>query len=117
MEHIASESKRLPGDTVRAFRSQLVQHAFSWTRLGWSNIEETMIIMPHALKQMAYWVCIAASGAVLAGCAETSYPTLPTIPSVGDSLLSPNEQQKAIKDLSSERAQTGEVEKPGGASH
>jgi hypothetical protein len=51
-------------------------------------------------------------GAVLAGCAETTYPSLPGLPSGGDSLLTPTEQQKAIRDLSAERAQTGEVEKP-----
>jgi hypothetical protein len=73
--------------------------------------------MPRALSKIVCWVCIASLGAALAGCAETTYPTLPTIPSVGDSLLSPTEQQKAIKDLSSERAQTGEVEKPASGSH
>jgi hypothetical protein len=68
--------------------------------------------MPRALNRTAYWVCVALVGAVLAGCAETTYPSLPGLPSGGDSLLTPTEQQKAIRDLSAERAQTGEVEKP-----
>ena len=70
--------------------------------------------MPRALSRIVCWVCVALAGAVLAGCAEATYPTLPSLPSVGDSLLSPSEQQKAIKDLSAERAQTGETDKPTG---
>jgi len=69
--------------------------------------------MPRATKRTAYWVCVAVIGASLAGCAETTYPTLPSLSSGSDSsLLSPTEQQKAIKDLSEERAQTGEPDKP-----
>ena len=68
--------------------------------------------MPRTLSKAVCWICIVLAGAVLAGCAETTYPTLPSLPSVGDSLLSPTEQEKAIKDLSAERAQTGEVDKP-----
>ncbi len=70
--------------------------------------------MPRALTKTAYWVCVAVLGGLLAGCAQATYPSLPTLPSGGDSLLTPTEQQKAIKDLSAERAQTGEVEKPAG---
>jgi hypothetical protein len=65
--------------------------------------------MPRASKRIAYWVCVAVLGSVLASCAETTYPSLPTLPSVGDSLLTPTEQQKTIRDLSGEQAQTGEV--------
>lgn len=61
---------------------------------------------------MAYWVCVAISSVVLAGCAETAYPSLPTLPPVGDNLLTPTEQQKTIKDLSGDKAQTGQVQKP-----
>jgi hypothetical protein len=71
--------------------------------------------MPRALSKIVCWVCVAFAGTFLAGCAETTYPTLPGIPSVGDSLLSPTQQEKTIKDLSAERAQTGEVDKPGGS--
>jgi hypothetical protein len=39
---------------------------------------------------------------------------LPGLPSSSDSLLSPAEQQKAIKDLSGTRSQTGETEAPTG---
>lgn len=68
--------------------------------------------MPRALRQTAYWVCVALVGVGLAGCAETTYPSLPDLPSANDSsLLSPTEQQKAIKDLSAERAQSGEAGK------
>lgn len=68
--------------------------------------------MPRALRRTAYWVCVAVVGAVLAGCAETTYPSLPGLPSSSDSsLLTPTEQQKAIKDLSAERAQASEVGK------
>jgi hypothetical protein len=69
-----------------------------------------IIIMPRAMTRTAYWVCIAVIGASLAGCAETTYPTLPGLPSGGDSLLTPTQQEKAIKDL--ERSQTGEQDKP-----
>ena len=68
--------------------------------------------MPRTLSKAVCWVCVVLAGALLTGCAETTYPTLPSLPSVGDSLLSPSEQEKKIKDLSAERAQTGEVEKP-----
>jgi hypothetical protein len=68
--------------------------------------------MPRALTRLAYWVCVAVLGAVLAGCAETTYPSLPTLPTVGDSLLSPSEQQKTIKDISGDKAQTGQAAKP-----
>ncbi len=68
--------------------------------------------MPRALSRIAYWVCVAVLGSVLAGCAETTYPSLPTLPTVSDSLLSPSEQQKTIRDLSGEKAQAGEVDKP-----
>jgi hypothetical protein len=70
--------------------------------------------MPRALTRIAYWVCVAVFGAFLAGCAETTYPTLPPLPSGGDSLLTPTEQQRAIKDLSGTKSQTGETEKPAG---
>jgi hypothetical protein len=69
--------------------------------------------MPRALNKTAYWVCVAVMGAVLAGCAETTYPSLPSLPSVGDSLLTPTEQQKTIKDLSGDKAQTDGGETPG----
>jgi hypothetical protein len=68
--------------------------------------------MPRALTKLAYWVCVAALGATLAGCAETTYPSLPSLPSVGDSLLTPTERQKTINDLSGDKAQTGQAEKP-----
>lgn len=63
--------------------------------------------MPRALRKMAYLVCVAAAAAVLAGCAETTYPDLPGVPSAGDSLLSPTEQQRAIRDLSEEQKNQG----------
>jgi hypothetical protein len=68
--------------------------------------------MPRTLTKAVCWVCVVLAGAVLVGCAEATYPTLPSLPSVGDSLLSPTEQEKTIKDLSAERAQTGDVDKP-----
>ena len=68
--------------------------------------------MPRASARMGYWVCVTVSLAVLAGCAESSYPSLPTLPSVADGLLTPTEQQKAIKDLSRDKAQTSQVQKP-----
>ena len=68
--------------------------------------------MPRALRRTAYWVCVSVVGASLAGCAETTYPTLPSLPSGSDSLLTPTQQEKAIKDL--ERSQTGEQDKQTG---
>jgi hypothetical protein len=68
--------------------------------------------MSRALTKIAYCVCIAFLGAVLAGCAETTYPNLPDLSPSTDRLLTPTEQQKAIRDLSGERAQTGETDKP-----
>ena len=68
--------------------------------------------MPRASARTAYWVCVAVSLAVLAGCAESIYPSLPPLPPVGDSLLTPTEQQKTIKDLSEDKAQKGQVQKP-----
>jgi hypothetical protein len=67
-----------------------------------------MIIMPRALAKIAYWVCIGVVSAALCGCAETTYPSLPSLPSSNDSLLSPAQQEKTIKDLSAEKSQTGE---------
>jgi hypothetical protein len=67
--------------------------------------------MPRASARIAYWVCVAVFSAVLAGCAETTYPSLPSLPSVGDSLLTPTEQKKTIKDISGDTAQTGQVTK------
>lgn len=64
--------------------------------------------MSRGLKQRAYWVGAAMMGAVLAGCAETTYPNLPTIPTVSDSLLTPTEQEKAIRDLSKDKVRGGE---------
>jgi hypothetical protein len=44
---------------------------------------------------------------LLAACAEATYPDLPRLPSAGDSLLTPTEQQRAIKDLSEEQKNQG----------
>ena len=68
--------------------------------------------MPRALTRVAYWVCVASIGVSLAGCAETTYPTLPGLPTGGDSLLTPSEQEKAIKDLAATRSRTGETGTP-----
>jgi hypothetical protein len=93
-------------------------HYKNHDRAGGSGLErfETLrkTIMPRAITIIAYGVCVALMGAALSGCAETTYPSLPGLPSVGDSLLTPNEQEKAIKDLSGPKSQTGEVEKPAG---
>jgi hypothetical protein len=50
----------------------------------------------------------------LAGCAETTYPELPSLPTGSESLLTPSQQEKAIKDLSATRSQTGEPDKATG---
>jgi hypothetical protein len=68
--------------------------------------------MPRALTTIAYWVCVAAMGMVLAGCAETTYPSLPGLPSESERLLTPTQQEKAIKDIGGERVLTGETDKP-----
>ena len=67
--------------------------------------------MPRGLRLTAFWVCIAVAGVTLAGCAETTYPELPTVPAVRDSLLTPSEQEKAIRDLSSEKVHGSQAEK------
>jgi hypothetical protein len=76
------------------------------------SITLRIIVMPRASARIAYWVCVAVLGAVLAGCAETTYPSLPTLPSVGDSLLTPTEQQKTIKDISGNKPTATAAEKP-----
>jgi hypothetical protein len=85
---------------------------FTGKRPSVSNTLRIIITMPRASRQTAYWVCVAFMAAGLAGCAETSYPSLPNLPSANDSsLLTPSEQEKAIKDLSAERAQASEQQK------
>ena len=71
--------------------------------------------MPRALTKIAYCVCIALLGAVLAGCAETVYPSLPDLTPSNDRLLTPSQQEQAIRDLSGDKSQTGETERPDGA--
>lgn len=68
--------------------------------------------MSRALAKIGYCVCIASLGAVLAGCAETTYPTLPDLSPSNTRLLTPSEQQKAIRDIGGDPAQTGQTEKP-----
>ena len=53
-------------------------------------------------------VAVSLSGlAGLAGCSEAKYPTLPSLGGIGGSLLSPQEQQKAINDLKTEQETHG----------
>lgn len=54
---------------------------------------------------LGFWV---AGLAALSGCAETIYPRLPNLGGIRDKLLTPTEQEKAIKDLSTEQKTHGE---------
>jgi hypothetical protein len=65
-------------------------------------------IMSRALTKIAYCVCIASLAATLVGCAESSYPSLPGLPSANERLLTPTEQQKVIRDIGGESAATGQ---------
>lgn len=66
-------------------------------------------IMSRALAKLTYCVCIASLAAALAGCAESSYPSLPGLPSAtNERLLTPTEQQKAIRDIGGDSAATGQ---------
>lgn len=58
--------------------------------------------MRRGLKLTALLIC-AAGAAALSGCAETIYPRLPNLGGVGSTLLTPSEQEKAIKDLTAEQ--------------
>jgi hypothetical protein len=58
--------------------------------------------MRRGLKLTALLMCLAGSAA-LSGCAETIYPRLPDLGGVGSTLLTPSEQEKAIKDLTAEQ--------------
>lgn len=45
--------------------------------------------------------------ATLTGCAETTYPTLPSLGGSGGSLLTKEQQQKTINDMQTEQATHG----------
>ncbi len=63
--------------------------------------------MRRGLKLAVLGFCAAALAA-LGGCAESIYPRLPNLGGIGSPLLSPNEQKKAIKDLSTEQKTHGD---------
>ncbi len=62
--------------------------------------------MLRGIKLTAAVLCVVAA-ASLTGCAETSYPRLPDLTGIGGNLLTPQQQQQAIKDLSTEQQTHG----------
>jgi hypothetical protein len=58
--------------------------------------------MRRGLKLTALIICVAGSAA-LSGCSESIYPRLPNLGGIGSTLLTPTEQEKAIKDLTAEQ--------------
>ncbi|MGB0085592.1 MAG: hypothetical protein WBP94_09510 [Rhodomicrobiaceae bacterium] len=62
--------------------------------------------MLRGFKTAAVVLCVVGS-AGLSGCAETSYPRLPDLTGIGHDLLTPQQQQQAIKDLSTEQQARG----------
>jgi hypothetical protein len=64
--------------------------------------------MLRGYKLMAVALCVV-SMAGLSGCAETIYPRLPDLGGIGKNLLTPKEQEQAIKDLSAEQQTHGDA--------
>jgi hypothetical protein len=70
------------------------------------------IIMSRALIKITYCVCVASLAGGLAGCAETTYPSLPGLPSENQRLLTPSQQEQTIREIGGK--QIGQPEKPDG---
>jgi hypothetical protein len=62
--------------------------------------------MLRGLKLIAGVLCVVMLAA-LSGCADTIYPRLPDIGGGAGNLLTPTEQEKTIKDLTSEQKSHG----------
>ncbi len=62
--------------------------------------------MLRSLKITAGVLCVVLPAA-LSGCAETIYPQLPNVGTSIGTLLTPKEQEKTIKDLTSEQQSHG----------
>jgi hypothetical protein len=62
--------------------------------------------MLRGLRIAAAVLCVGAPAA-LSGCAETIYPRLPDLGGASSNLLTPQEQEKTINDLSSEQKSHG----------
>jgi hypothetical protein len=62
--------------------------------------------MLRGFKLTAGVLCVVIPAA-LSGCADTIYPRLPALGQSGGNLLTPTEQEKTIKDLTSEQKSHG----------
>jgi hypothetical protein len=62
--------------------------------------------MLRGFKLTACVLCVMVPAA-LSGCADTIYPRLPDLGPSGVNLLTPKEQEKTIKDLTSEQKSHG----------
>jgi hypothetical protein len=62
--------------------------------------------MLRGFKLTAGVLCVVVPAA-LSGCADTIYPRLPDLSVSGGNLLTPTEQEKTIKDLTSEQKSHG----------
>jgi hypothetical protein len=62
--------------------------------------------MLRGFKLTAGVLCVVIPAA-LSGCADTIYPRLPDLSVSGGNLLTPTEQEKTIKDLTSEQKSHG----------
>ncbi len=62
--------------------------------------------MRRGYKVLCLSLCVIST-TLLSGCAETIYPRLPNLGGIGGNLLTPTEQEKAIKDLSTEQKTHG----------
>lgn len=62
--------------------------------------------MLRGFKTAAVVLCVVGAAA-LSGCSQAIYPRLPDLGNVGGNLLTPSEQEKAIKDLTAEQKTHG----------
>ena len=62
--------------------------------------------MLRGFKLTAGVICVVIPAA-LSGCADTIYPRLPDLGPSGSNLLTPSEQEKTIKDLTSQQQSHG----------
>jgi hypothetical protein len=73
------------------------------------NSEDMQSMLPGKVKVPALLVLLATA---LAGCSSASYPPLPDLGGIGQTLLTPDQQQAKIKELAAAQANAGATVQP-----
>ena len=73
------------------------------------NPVDMQLKLPAKVKVPALTVLLAVA---LAGCSSASYPPLPDLSGIGQTLLTPDQQQAKIKELAAAQATSGATVQP-----